>query len=114
MTGVKIISETPIGVYELKKELERIKKRDSEFSYRSVKVEDYLNHIIPTELAKKAESIFQEITKQNIPRVRDIQIKKLIDLNPKTAKEVKAILQSYNITLTNEQVQKIVEQFTGI
>ena len=66
--GVLIVDLPPEESRELKKELERIKKRDSEFSYRSVKVEDYLNHIIPTELAKKAESIFQEITKQNIPK----------------------------------------------
>ena len=109
MTSMKIISETPMSVYELKKELEFIKKRDGELSYRSVKAEDYINHVLPSDLAKKADSIYQEITKQNIPRVREIQIKKIIDLNPKTAKEVKAILQSYTITLTNEQIQKILE-----
>ena len=45
MTDMQIISETPINIYQLKKELEKIKKRDNELNFRTNKTEEYLNQV---------------------------------------------------------------------
>ena len=111
MTTLKVISETPISVHDLRKEIEKIKKRDGELNYRANKTEEYLNNVIPTEHTKKSDKVYDELVKLNIPRLKDTQLKKIIDLSPKSIKEVKAVLQGYSITLTNEHMQKVVELF---
>ena len=111
MSTIKVLAENPICVYELRKEIDKINKRDGELNYRAKKTEDYLNSIMTSETAKKSDKIYDELVKLNIPRLKEIHLKKLTDLFPKTAKEIKAILQSYTITLSNEHTQKIVELF---
>lgn len=111
MPHIKILSETAISSHQLKKELEKIKKRDGELNYRANKTVESLNALIPSELYKKSDEIFERLSKLSIPRLKDSHLNKLIEITPKSIKEVKAILQGYSISLTNEQVQKIVEVF---
>ena len=106
MTDMQIVSETPINVYQLKKELERIRKRDNELNFRANKTEEYLNQVTAF---KNAEELFDKIMHLNIPRLREQHIHKIIDFAPTTLNELKVVLQGYTITLNNESMKKIVD-----
>ena len=106
MPDVQIISETPINVYYLKKELDRIKKRDNELNFRAARTEDYLNQIASH---KNADELFDKILKLNIPRLKEQHIHKIIDIFPTTLNELKGIVQSYTITINNDSMKKIVD-----
>ena len=106
MGDMQIISETPINVYQLKKELEKIKKRDNELNLRASKTEEYLNQIA---LHKNADELFDKITQLNIPRLKEHHIHKIIDIAPNTVDELKVVLQGYTVTINNESMKKIVD-----
>lgn len=106
MSDAKILSEVPISMKELKEELENIKKRDKELNFRANKAEEYLNHFSPI---KKEKELEQEITKLDVPRLKDVHIKKIVDLMPGSVDELKIILQGYPISINNENLKKIIE-----
>ncbi len=106
MSETQIISETPINTYQLKKELENIKKKYNELNFRANKTEEYLNQIA---VHKNSDELFDKIMKLNIPRLREHQIHKIIDIAPTTVNELKVILQGYTITINNELMKKIVD-----
>ena len=106
MTDMQIISETPVNIYQLKKELEKIKKRDSELNFRANKTEEYLHQVASL---KNADELFEKIMRLNIPRLKEQHIHKIIDIAPATVNDLKVVLQGYTITLNNESMKKIVD-----
>ena len=104
--AIEVISEKPIGMSELKQEIEKIKKRDKELGFRATRTEEYLQHFStlknPEELAKKLDAL-------KIPRLREIHVIKIIDILPKTVDELKVILQGYTITVNSENLKKIID-----
>ena len=102
----EIISEKPIDIGELKKELEKIKKRDKELNFRAARTEEYLQHFSPL---KNSEELFKKIEALKIPRLKEQHIIKIIDILPKTLDELKTILQGYTITVNNENLKKLVD-----
>ena len=106
MGDMQIISESPINMYQLKKELEKIKKRDGELNFRANRTEEYLAQA--AEL-KNADELFAKLMKLEIPRLKEQHIHKLIDIMPTTLNELKVILQSYTITINNDSMKKIVD-----
>ncbi len=101
MTDMQIVSETSINMYQLKKELERIKKRDNELNFRANRTEEYLHQIATI---KNSEELFDKIMKLNIPRLKEQHIHKIIDVAPTTVNDLKVVLQGYTITLNNESM----------
>ena len=99
MADVQIISETPVNISQIKKELERIKKRDNELNFRANRTDDYLNQIA---IHKNADELFDKLAKLNIPRLKENHMHKIIDILPTTLNELKAVLQSYTITINND------------
>ena len=106
MADVQIISETPINMYQLKKELEKIRKRDNELNFRANRTEDYLHQIAAI---KNADGLFEKLMKLNIPRLKEHHIHKILDIMPTTVNELKIVLQAYTITINNESMKKIVD-----
>ena len=106
MADTQIISENPISIYQLKKELEKIRKRDNELNFRANKTEEYLNQIASL---KNSDDLFEKIMKLNIPRLKEQHIQKIIDIAPTTINDLKVIVQGYTITLNNESMKKIVD-----
>ena len=106
MADMQIVSEAPMNIYELKKELERIKKRDNELNFRANKAEEYLHQVATL---KNADELFDKIAKLNILRLKEQQIHKIIDISPTTINELKVVLQGYTITINNESMKKIVD-----
>ena len=105
--ALEIISETPIDTSQLKEELAKIKKRDKELNFRAQKTED---HLAQTITHKGAEQLFDKINKLNISRLREQQIHKIIDVLPATPKDLKVVLQGYTVSVTAENLKKIVDE----
>ena len=104
----KVISETPITASELASELKSIEKRDSELNFRATKTQEYLTTL--TKLSKpKAAELAKELEALEIPRIKDIQIIKIIDLLPKNMTELKVVLQGYPITVSEANMKKILD-----
>jgi len=108
MAGLKIIEDKPVSLAELKEEIKDIKKRDEELGFRTAKVSDYLDSIKVLK-QKESEEIFSKIQKLNIPRLKDAQIMKIIDILPVNMLELKNIMQAYATTVTNDNLEKILE-----
>ena len=106
MGDMQIISEAPINMYQLKKELEKIKKRDSELNFRAARTEEYLNQIAEI---KSGDELFEKLMKLGIPRLKEQHVHKMIDVMPTTLNELKVVLQSYTITVNNDSMKKIVD-----
>jgi len=108
MPEIKVIEERPISMAELKEELIEIKKRDPELSFRTAKVSEQMD-LLKTVKFKDAEDMFKSIQKLNVPRLKDMHVYKIIDLMPANMVELKNIVQSYTLTITNDNLEKILE-----
>lgn len=104
----KIISEEPINMATLKFELERVQKRDGELNARATKTQDYINNCTVIK-KKEAEELFSKLNDLGIQRIKEIQIHKIIDLMPQTNEELKSLLTGYNISLSGENLKKILD-----
>ena len=107
MTNVEIINESPLTMAELKERLESIKKRDKELKTRALKTQEYLNSFIDIKF-KDALKIKEDIAKLQIPRLKDRHIVKIIDLMPKDLEILKLIFVGENITLKQDDLDKIL------
>ena len=103
-----IITEAPMSLPEVKEELEAIKQRDKELTYRGNKTGEYLGQFSMLN-AKKAKELYGAIEKIGVPRLKDIHIKKIIDTMPVTPNSVKVVLQGYTITVKQEHVKQMAE-----
>ncbi|MEM0231407.1 MAG: hypothetical protein QXW00_01595 [Candidatus Woesearchaeota archaeon] len=112
MVDAKIIEEKPITMAELKKEIESIRKRDekagSEPNFRVTQLEDYLNSF-SHRMCKKPEELKKKIEELEIPRLKDAQICKIIDIMPENMEELKAVLDAYPITIVEKNLKRILE-----
>ena len=104
----KILSQTPIDVAELNAEMKRIKERDKELGFRAQKTLDYLESMNVLD-AKKGKELFDKLMKLEIPRLRDMHFHKIVDSMPSNQKDVKIILQGYNVTVSAEACKKIAD-----
>ncbi|MFH1649497.1 MAG: hypothetical protein ABIA93_03035 [Candidatus Woesearchaeota archaeon] len=106
----EIIEKIAMNMVEVKEELARIEKRDTELSFRAGRTKEYLNAVkLPTK--KAAKEMSEKLLALEIPRLRDVHINKLIDLSPTSEAEIKVILQGYALTVNNENVAKMQAVF---
>ena len=108
MTRPIIVSEKPISMPEVKDEIAKIKKRDTELNFRSSRTEEYLN-VFAKLSGKDAADLKAKLEKLNIPRLGEEHIVKIIDILPNTVEELKVVLQGYPLTITKENMKKIVD-----
>lgn len=111
MAAPIIVEEKPISMSEMKAELSKIKRRDKELNYRANKTNDYLNHFKVLD-AKTATELYKKIEELDIPRIKEIHIKKIIDILPATNNELKSTLEAYPITVSAENIKKIASVVT--
>lgn len=104
---VNIISEQPILSAEVRQHLESTKEKEGELNFRAQKTLDHLQQFSHDQ--KKAKQVFEAITKLEIPRLREQQIIKIVDIMPLTEADVKFCLQGYNVTITAENMKKIAD-----
>jgi DNA-directed RNA polymerase subunit F len=107
-TKPKIIEETEMSMVDVSAEIAKIRKRDGELNFRAQKTEEYLSQFSMFK-PKEADEIKQKIAKLNIPRLKEGQILKIIDIMPKNLEELKIVMQSYTVTVSDDNMKKIVE-----
>lgn len=104
----EVISQTPMNASQLKTQMDVIKKRDETLGFRAQKTVDYLESVESLD-EKKADELFKKLEALAVPRLRDVHFHKLIDIMPKSANEVKTVLQGYNVTVSAESCKKIAD-----
>ncbi len=109
----KIISQTPVSMSELKLEMEKIKKREKEPSIRVTKTEDYLNSLSNL-TAEKEKKLLEAIKKLDIPRLKDEHLIKIADILPRTVDDLKLTMQGYVISISNDNIKKIVNTINSV
>ena len=107
MSKIEILQEEPLALHEIKEKLQEIKKRDKELSFRTNKAEEYLNII--TKTIKKPKDLEKDLNSLKLQRLKPKQIKKIIDLQPIDLDSIKTVLSHENLTLKQEELQKIIE-----
>lgn len=108
MTTPTIISEQPLSLYDVKKELKVIKKRDETLSVRANRVNEYVELFTPLS-EKDAAELKTKLIALEIPRVKEEYVDKIIDIMPISSDDVKVVLTGYGVTIKNEHVQKIID-----
>lgn len=110
MSKAELIEKIPISLSELKEEITKISKREGEeLSFRTGKTLDYVNSFSHLS-KKKSADILKSIEALNIPRLKPEHIVKILDAMPKSANELAVLLQGYTITVTKENMKKIVKE----
>ncbi len=108
MTNLQVINEKPLTMAELKEKLEEIKKRDKEISEKTQKTLIYLNKFTNVK-EKEALKLKEDLINLNIPRIKEKHIIKIIDLMPKDIESLKLIFSIDNVTVKQEDLQRILE-----
>jgi DNA-directed RNA polymerase subunit F len=104
----KTISEEPMNMATVKLELEKIRKRDTDLNIRATKTEEYVKQCFVLK-KKEADELYKKIADMDISRIKDIHIHKIIDIMPLTVEELKSLLTGYTISLSGENLKKVVE-----
>ncbi len=113
MVKPAIIEEKPMPMFELKKELESTQSKYKELNFRANKTLEYLNEFV-TEKDKTLHELHEKLASLNIPRLKEEHICKIVDILPKTADDLKILMQGYTITVSNENMKKIVDTVTSV
>jgi len=108
MGSIEVVEKKSVSMSALREELAEIKKRDGELSFRGTKTEDYVNEFA-TLKPKQADELFKKIEAIGIPRLKEPQIHKIIDMLPASVAELKVIMQGYALPVTNENLKKIAD-----
>ena len=108
MVKPQLIQEQPISLAEVKHELERVKARDGQLSFRGGKCEEDL-HDFSTLSVSKAQELRKKIDELAISRVKPEQITMVVDLLPDNADDVKMIFQGSTVSLTRKDMERIAE-----
>lgn len=103
-----VLNETPMNVLQVKAQLEQIKKRDTELTFRGGKVEEYLQQFT-TVSPEQAEEMYKKIEDLNVPRLKDVHIHKIIDVMPRYLEDLKMVLQGYTVTIKDDQLKKVLD-----
>lgn len=104
MAHISVLEEKSLTMAELKEELARVKKRDGELNFRANKTEEYLAHFVKANNQKLAV----EIGKLAIPRLKESHIAKIVDLHPNAIDQLKAVLQGYTLSVSDDNLKKIL------
>ena len=103
----EIIEERALSLADLNDKLESVEKRDGELSFRANRVKDYLGHFDSLKV-KEAVDLKEKLEKLDIPRLKEKIIIKIIDLLPKNNDDLRVITSGENLTITPENMEKIV------
>src|SRR3989344_179514 len=109
MSSIEILNENTLNLAELKDKLDSVKKRDENFNVRSMKTYDYINKFLKKTDDKKIEDIKKKLSAVDIGRLKERHINKIIDIRPKNSDELKAVLSDENLTLKQDDLNKVLE-----
>ncbi|MBI4158682.1 hypothetical protein HY500_00300 [Candidatus Woesearchaeota archaeon] len=105
MSNITLVEENPLSLAEVKEKLADIKKRDKELEARALKVEGYVHKFAQE---KKTKDLAEKIRKLEVSRLKERNIKKIIDIMPQDIDSLKSLFVGENLTLKQEDLQKII------
>lgn len=108
MSNEKLIQERPITLAELGDDLTKLEKEEKELNFRSNKAKAYIKAFIKT-TKKQSEELNKKIQELSIPRLKERQIVKIIDLLPKDLDDLKMIFVGETTTVSDENMKKILD-----
>jgi len=108
MPDTKIVNEKPLPLIEVKEALKEIEKRDKELNFRSNKVKEYLD-IFAQKSLKETKDLISKIIDLKIPRLKETQIVKIVDIMPKDLDSLRTILISEDTPVRQEDLSRILE-----
>lgn len=108
MANLTVIEETPITLAELKTKVESIQIGGKEPSFRINKVKEYLAQSTRLNL-KDALELKKKLQELDIPRIKEKQIVKIVDLLPRDMDELRMVFAGENTTISQENMQKILD-----
>ena len=108
MSHPEIISETAIDMYQVKQLLKGIEKENEELGFRSQKTNEYLQEVAKLSL-KDAKELRDGISSLDIPRLKEEHIVKIVDILPVNLSDLKQLVSSFNITIKDDNLKKILE-----
>lgn len=107
MVSIEVLGETPLTMVEMKEKLAIVKKHH-ELAFRSAKTEEYLT-MFAKQKPKDIEAVRKKLQELNILRLKENHVTKILDLQPKDIESLKTIWAGENITLKQEDLQKVIE-----
>jgi len=107
MSVLQINNKQPLSLSEMADALKHLKKRDGELNFRAKKVQEYLDAIKPAS-KKDADALKKKIVALEVPRLKNEHVAKLIDIHPDDMDTLKAVFSSENITIKQEDLDKIL------
>ncbi len=110
MSKPEILEKSPMSIPEVKEALESINKElaeDEELNFRAGKTLEYAQELA-TLKPKKAKELYKKLLELDIPRFKELHAQKVVDILPQSDKQVKMVLGSYHMTISNENAKKIV------
>ena len=113
MTNPQIVEEKPLSLVDTKVLLKKIEKRDEGLNYLSNKAKEYLDAFVILSSKEKGE-LQKKLVALKLTRLKEEYINKIADFLPKTANELKAVLQAYPLSLPKkdqEAIIKVVKEF---
>lgn len=108
MVKPELLEKRPVSIAEVKDVLKKVHKRDEELSFRGGKTEDYVNDVAGLTF-KKAKDCMKKIKDLEIPRLKEEHLIKIVDTLPESPEHLKVILSGYNVTITKENLKRIVD-----
>ena len=108
MVKPEILEKKAVSVAEVKDLLKDIHKRDEELNFRAGKTEDYVNEVA-TITFRKAKELIKKIQELDVPRLKEEHIIKIVDTMPESPEVLKVILSGYTVTVTKDNLKKIVD-----
>lgn len=108
MANIEILKKRPVSVAEVKDALSHIHKRDEELSFRGGKTEEYVNDVAILTFAQ-AKKCIAALAALELPRLREDHFIKIVDTMPESAAHLKIVISGFNVTVTKENLEKIIE-----
>lgn len=108
MGELKITNEKVLNYIEVVEKLKEIEKRDGKLSFRTEKTKEYLNMLSKMH-SKDTKKLYKALENLNIPRLRDKQISKIVEVLPKDMDSLKIVLSGEALNLKTEDLKKIIE-----
>ena len=107
MVKPQLIQEYPLTLAEVKAELEKVKARDSQLSFRAGKCEEYINDFV-TITSHKAIELRKKLEELKVTRLKTDHIIFIADLLPQTVDDLKVIFSGSSVGITKKEMEQIV------